>query len=78
VSAHAPIRIHGRGNSIAISQMGCQVNLLEDDVLALFDAVSEVIAENRMFREKHESRHRPHKNKSQGKHDHQPQIQPTT
>ena len=53
VTAAPPIRITGRGQSISIMQAGCRIVLSDQDVLPVFDAVAEVVADNRGFAEQH-------------------------
>jgi hypothetical protein len=51
--AGQPIRVTGRGESISLAQGGCYVNFHNSDAVAIFDAVSEVLADNRRFAEQH-------------------------
>jgi hypothetical protein len=55
VTSGAPIRVTGRGHSISLAQAGCYINFHDDDVLAVFDAVSAVLADNRKFAENHQN-----------------------
>jgi hypothetical protein len=68
ITAGQPLRVSGYGTSISIAQAGCKVNLHNDDVVNLFDAVAEVLADNRRFAERHhKARHtrKPRKGKTE-------------
>jgi hypothetical protein len=66
ITAAAPLKITGRGNFIAMNQNGCVVTFHSDDVVAIFDAVASVMADNKRFTDAHEKhRHRKGKHREQ-------------
>lgn len=64
--ARQPIRVTGRAESISLAQGGCYVNFHNDDVIAIFDAVSEVLSDNRKFAANHQNaRHKKRKERTE-------------
>jgi hypothetical protein len=56
---------------ISIMQAGCRIVLSDQDVLPVFDAIAEVVADNRGFAERHHKARHSRKGKGQdagGKH----------